>query len=57
MALAIWPLQERLPAAVELALQVGIGAIVYGGVILACDVARSRTLLGLWWASRRARRP
>jgi hypothetical protein len=57
MALAIWPLQGRLPAAAELALQVGIGALVYGAVILACDVARSRTLLGLWWASRRARRP
>jgi O-antigen/teichoic acid export membrane protein len=57
MALAIWPLQGRLPAIVELALQVGVGALVYGAVILACDVARSRTLLGLWWATRRARRP
>ena len=56
MALAIGPLQGRLPAAAELALQVGLGAIVYGAVILACDVARWRTLLWLWWASRRSRR-
>lgn len=57
MALAIWPLQNRLPAVVELGLQVGLGALVYGVVILACDVARWRTLLGLWWVARRSRRP
>lgn len=54
MALAIWPLQNRLPALPELALQVVLGALVYGGVILAFDVARWRTLLGLWWAARRS---
>lgn len=55
MALAIWPLQNRLPAIPELALQVVLGASVYGGVILAFDVARWRTLLKLWWAARRGR--
>lgn len=55
MALAIWPLQNSLPALPELALQVVLGALVYGGVILAFDVARWRTLLRLWWASRRSR--
>ncbi|MDP3408872.1 lipopolysaccharide biosynthesis protein [Bosea sp. (in: a-proteobacteria)] len=56
MALAIAPLQGRLPAAAELTLQVGLGALVYVAVILACDVARWRTLLWLWWAARRSRR-
>ena len=55
MALAIWPLQNRLPALPELGLQVVLGALVYGGVILAFDVARWRTLLRLWWAARRSR--
>lgn len=56
MALAIWPLQNRLPAAVELGLQIVLGALVYGGVLLAFDVARWRTVLALWWAARRSRR-
>lgn len=57
MAAAIWPLRDRFAAVPELALQIAIGAIVYGGVILAWDVARWRTLLLLWWAARRSRRP
>lgn len=56
MALSIWPLQNRLPALPELGLQIVLGALVYGGVLLAFDVARWRTLLGLWWAARRSRR-
>lgn len=55
MAVAIRPLRGLLPAIPELALQASLGALVYGAVILACDVARSRTLLLLWWAGRRAR--
>ncbi|KPF65823.1 hypothetical protein IP69_16605 [Bosea sp. AAP35] len=55
MSLAIWPLQGRLAALPELALQVALGALVYGAVILACDVARWRTLLLLWWAARKGR--
>jgi O-antigen/teichoic acid export membrane protein len=56
MAAAIWPLRDRFSAVPELALQVVLGALVYGAVILACDVARWRTLLLLWWAARRSRR-
>lgn len=55
MAAAIWPLRDRFSAVPELALQVILGALVYGAVILACDVARWRTLLLLWWAARRGR--
>lgn len=55
MAAAIWPLQDRFAAGTELALQVGLGALVYGAVILACDVARWRTLLLLWWVARKSR--
>jgi len=56
MAAAIWPLRGLFAAVPELVLQVALGALVYGAVILACDVARSRTLLLLWWAGRRAAR-
>lgn len=55
MALAIWPLSGRFPAAVELALQVGLGAAVYGGVLLALDVMHGRSRLLLWRAARRGR--
>ncbi len=57
MAAAIWPLRDRFAPVPELALQVALGALVYVAVILACDVARWRTLLWLWWAARRSRRP
>lgn len=56
MGAAIWPLRGRFPALPELALQVVLGALVYGAVILACDVGRWRSLLLLWWATRRSRR-
>lgn len=56
MAAAIWPLQDRFAAVSELVLQLVLGALVYGAVILACDVARWRTLLLLWWATRHSRR-
>lgn len=56
MAAAIWPLRDRFAAVPELALQVVLGALVYGAVILICDVARWRSLLQLWWVARRARR-
>jgi O-antigen/teichoic acid export membrane protein len=55
MALAIWPLSGRFPAAVELALQVGLGAAVYGGVLLAGNVMHGRSRLLLWRAARRSR--
>jgi O-antigen/teichoic acid export membrane protein len=55
MALAIWPLQGRLPPLLELVLQIGLGGLVYGAVILACDVARLRTGLRLRWLARKAR--
>lgn len=57
MAAAIWPLRGRLAAVPELGLQVVLGALVYGAVILACDVARWRSLLQLWWVARRTRQP
>ena len=56
MAAAVWPLQSRFALVLELTLQVVIGAVVYGAVILICDVSRCRTLLQLWWAARRVRR-
>jgi O-antigen/teichoic acid export membrane protein len=56
MAAAIWPLRDRFAAVPELVMQVVLGALVYGAVILACDVARWRTLLLLWWVARRSRR-
>ena len=56
MAAAIWPLRDRFAPAIELTLQLVIGALVYVAVILICDVARWRTLLQLWWATRRAKR-
>ena len=56
MGAAIWPLQSRFAPVAELTLQVAIGALIYGAVILLCDVARCRTLAQLWWAARRGRR-
>ncbi|PTM38838.1 teichoic acid transporter [Bosea sp. 124] len=55
MAAAIWPLRDRFAAVPELLLQVVLGGLVYGAVILICDVARWRTLLQLWWVARRGR--
>lgn len=55
MAAAVWPLRDRFPAPVELALQIACGALVYAAMILACDVARLRSSLRLWWLMRRSR--
>lgn len=57
MVLLIWPLRNSLPPALGLILQVGLGALVYGAVILACDVGRWRTGLKLRWLARKARQP
>jgi O-antigen/teichoic acid export membrane protein len=54
MAAVVWPLSGRFSPLVELVLQAGLGALVYGGLMLAFDVARCRTLLREW---RRARKP
>jgi O-antigen/teichoic acid export membrane protein len=54
MAAAVWPLRDRFPAPIELALQIACGALVYGAVILACDVARLRSGLRLRWLARRS---
>ena len=56
MALAVRPLSGLLRPLPELILQGLVGFCVYGGLMLAFDVARSRTLLRLWLASRRGRR-
>ncbi len=56
MTLAIWPLRNRLPPALELVVQIGLGGLVYGAVILACDVGHWRTGLKLRWLARKARR-
>lgn len=56
MAAAVLPLAGRFPALFELALQIGVGALVYAAVILGCDVLRLRTRLALWWVMRRSRR-
>ena len=53
MAAAVWPLSGRLPPLPELLLQAALGAAVYGGLMLAFDVARCRTLLRLWLAMRK----
>jgi hypothetical protein len=55
MAAAVWPLSGRLPPLPELLLQATLGVAVYGGLMLAFDVARCRTLLQLWLAMRRRR--
>ncbi|MDX3810404.1 lipopolysaccharide biosynthesis protein [Bosea thiooxidans] len=55
MGLAIWPLRGRLPPLLEIVLQIGLGGLVYGAVILACDVARWRTGLKLRWLARKAK--
>lgn len=56
MALAIWPLRNRFAAPVELTLQIVVGGFVYVGFMLACDIARCRTTLRLWWVARRSRK-
>lgn len=56
MAAAVRPLSGLLRPLPELILQGLVGFCVYGGLMLAFDVARSRTLLRLWLASRRGRR-
>ncbi|CAH1653485.1 Oligosaccharide flippase family protein [Hyphomicrobiales bacterium] len=56
MALAVWPLQNRLPALPELLLQIGLGGLVYATVILACDVGRWRSGLKLRWIARKSLR-
>jgi O-antigen/teichoic acid export membrane protein len=52
MTAAVWPLSGRFAPALELALQGALGVIVYGGLMLALDIARCRTLLRLWLAMR-----
>lgn len=52
MAAAVWPFSGRFAPALELALQGMLGVIVYGGLMLALDVARCRTLLRLWLVTR-----
>jgi O-antigen/teichoic acid export membrane protein len=56
MAAAVRPLSGLLRPLPELILQGLVGVFVYGGLMLAFDVARSRTLLRLWLAARRGRR-
>lgn len=55
MAFATWPLRGRFVAPVELALQMSVGVVVYGGVIFGCDAAGCRSGLRRWWAARAAR--
>lgn len=55
MAVLVWPLSGRFTPALELFLQGILGALVYGGLVLAFDIARCRTLLRLWLATRRMR--
>lgn len=55
MAAFVWPLSGRFPAALELLLQGALGVLVYGGLVLAFDIARCRTLLRLWLATRKMR--
>lgn len=52
MAAAVWPFSGRFAPVLELALQGMLGVIVYGGLMLALDVARCRTLLRLWLVTR-----
>ncbi len=56
MAIVVWPLSGRLSPLPELLLQGTLGLAVYGGLMLAFDVARCRTLLRLWLAMRKSRR-
>lgn len=56
MAAAVRPLSGLFHPLPELILQGLVGALLYGGLMLGFDVARSRTLLRLWLASRRGRR-
>ncbi|MEI5666465.1 lipopolysaccharide biosynthesis protein [Bosea sp. CCNWLW174] len=56
MAIVVWPLSGRLSPLPELLLQGTLGLAVYGGLMLAFDVARCRTLLRLWLAIRKSRR-
>lgn len=45
MAALLWPLRGRFPAPVELLVQGVLGMLIYGGIVLACDVAGWRTLV------------
>ena len=56
MAIVVWPLSGRLSPLPELLVQGTLGLAVYGGLMLAFDVARCRTLLRLWLAMRKSRR-
>lgn len=53
MTAVVWPLSGRLPPLPELLLQAALGVAVYGGLLLAFDVARCRTMLRLWLALRK----
>lgn len=56
MMAIVWPLSGRFQPLLELPLQAALGIMVYGGLMLAFDVARCRTLLRLWLVMRRSRR-
>jgi O-antigen/teichoic acid export membrane protein len=56
MAACVAPLSGRFPPVFELLLQGTIGALVYCGLVLAFDIARCRTLLKLWFLTRKMRR-
>ena len=45
MAAALWPLRGREPGFVTLVLQVGLGVLVYGALVLNFDIAGLRTML------------
>jgi O-antigen/teichoic acid export membrane protein len=45
MAALLWPLQGRFAAPAELLIQAVLGVAIYGGLILACNVAGWRSLL------------
>jgi O-antigen/teichoic acid export membrane protein len=56
MAACVAPLSGCFPPALELFLQGTLGVLVYGGLMLAFDIARCRTLLKLWLVTRKMRR-
>lgn len=56
MGAVVWPLQNRLPALLELPLQIVLGGLAYAAVILACDIGRWRTGLKLRWLARKSAR-
>lgn len=55
MIAALWPLREMQPAALALALQVVLGMIAYGGVLLACNTGGCRPLLTSYLKRRRVK--